>query len=138
MSKRHLTQREIAQVLFEAQYATSDRVVAERWGIGVRTITRYRQRMKNDQNLAKLVNEMAAAIQNASLAETVNWIKEADEVFVSAMKRMKELIPECDKVSELMEVCQVFGEIAISKLVLIDDESDRESGAVKVTQSQAP
>lgn len=125
------TDQEIAQILFGCQFATSDAIVAERYGVSVRSIERWRHRAKNDPKLSEMVGKMAAIVRPPERT----WMTQVDAVFLKALDRMGGLIEECDDLSKLIMLTQVFGEIVISRQVLTESPVEVTQESPQLTEA---
>ncbi len=102
----------VANVLVDA-VALGDNGAARKWGIHIRTVGRYRARMKVDPALAKLVTEKNAEVSHDLATLRVSFLREALDV-----ARIKL------KTSTLYEVAgaiKIVGELHATAMMIGDD-----------------
>lgn len=122
-----------ATILVEAMFA-SDSDVADRWGVSVRSIQRYRSRLLEDTQLSALV-----ALKKQLFCRA--WVDDAAEVIkVAALetkRRMKTAKTEDDAkvIHAIAGAAKIFGELNITYTALNEPAIDIESRAIKSAES---
>lgn len=118
-----------AQVLAETDYST-DKAVAGRWKIGVRTIENYRSQLKTDP-------ELLAEYQEQKRRLSISWVDDASKTIKVCANTIQDL---CEKknpkhamlISSIAGAAKIFGELNIAYTALADEPAtDQQSKETK-------
>jgi hypothetical protein len=119
-----------AEVLVDAMFTRDDEAVAKKHGISARSIIRYREQMTKSKELAELVAQKRAAIDDKIRDELVDLIRlsiEAAKVLV--VKAKESLNPE--------HLHAVIGAVKIAKELKLDDDVLNGPGSKNRAHSKA-
>lgn len=106
----------IAQILAETDLYTDERV-ASRWGLSVRTIERYRQRLRTDPVLAGIVGEKRRKL-------TAAWVDNATKFLVVALRELEERCKtakskeDAEVLRAIADSLKIVGELKLENEVL--------------------
>ncbi|MEM9264490.1 MAG: hypothetical protein AAGA46_03105 [Cyanobacteria bacterium P01_F01_bin.13] len=118
-----------AQVLAESDYAT-DKEVAGRWKIGVRTLENYRSQLKTDPNLLAEYHKQKTKL-------SVAWVDDASKTIKVCAETVQDLCKKKNPkhallIQSVAGAAKIFGELNIAYTALTDEPSpDSESTEAK-------
>jgi hypothetical protein len=118
-----LDHERVAQILADA-FVLGDQATADRWGLTVRTLQRYRAAAEDDEQLGALVSERARA--GAS-----DWRRQRLTFLTRAIRRVSELAEQAgvEQLPAIVQAIKVVGELEITSKALRAPRPQQGEGA---------
>lgn len=113
MARKRFTDDQVAQILVESAYR-GDIDTADKYGISVRTLYRWRDRAENDTALAKLIRQKKLAFERG-------WADEAASALKASLEFLKEAAQKANRTDPNV-IHAVAGAAKIASEVLITRE----------------
>ncbi|HMJ57251.1 MAG TPA: hypothetical protein VK540_34515 [Polyangiaceae bacterium] len=110
-----------AEVLVDAMFTRDDEAVAKKHGISPRSIIRYREQMTKSRDLAELVAQKRAAIDDKIRDELVDLIR-------LSIEAAKVLVVKAKESGDPVHLHAVIGAVKIAKELKLDDDVLHGSG----------